>query len=132
MNVVLDASAILLWLHEEPGAEQVAEQVPNACISCVNWAEVIKTCLAKSVDVSGIRQDVAMLGLVVEPFTAIQAEIAAALWQRTRRLGLSFSRRACLALASEKSLPVLTADRQWRKLRTNAEISLVSEISLIR
>ena len=123
MSVVLDASALLAWLHQETGHEEVADWLPNSIVSCVNWAEVIQKSVAKSVDVTGIRQDVMALGLVLEPFTATQAELSGTLWQHTKKFGLSLGDRACLALASEKSLPVLTADRQWRKLKTDIEIS---------
>jgi PIN domain nuclease of toxin-antitoxin system len=39
--VLLDASAVLTLLHEEPGTERVAEFLPTAAISAVNLAEVL-------------------------------------------------------------------------------------------
>ncbi len=125
MSVVLDASALLAWLHDEPGAENVTEHLPDACMSCVNWSEVIQKSLAKSVDIGGMRQDITALGLTLEPFTATHAEMAGALWESTKRLGLSLGDRACLALAKDKSLPVLTTDQEWKKLKTDVEISLI-------
>lgn len=44
----------------------------------------------------------------------------------TRQLGLSLADRACLALARQLSLPVLTADHAW------AEAALELEVKLIR
>lgn len=125
MSVVLDASALLAWLHEEPGAERVAEHFPETVMSCVNWSEVVQKSLAKSVNVEGMREDVMALGLALEPFTAKQAEFAGLLWRDTQTLGMSLGDRACLALAADKSLPVLTTDRAWQKLKTDIVISVI-------
>ncbi len=38
---VLDASALLALLKDEPGAAQVVEVLAEARISAVNWAEVV-------------------------------------------------------------------------------------------
>jgi len=43
----------------------------------------------------------------------------------TRRAGLSFSDRACLALAEHDRLPALTADRAWRHLGTGATVEVI-------
>jgi len=41
-EIVLDASALLAFLREEPGASKVAEVLENtAYMSAVNWAEVL-------------------------------------------------------------------------------------------
>jgi PIN domain nuclease of toxin-antitoxin system len=60
-----------------------------------------------------------------EPFTAAKAELAARLWDTTRHYGLSLADRACLALAMERELPVLTADRAWSGLDITLEIRVV-------
>ena len=39
-TVVLDASAVLALLHDEPGADQVELALGDAVMSSVNWAEV--------------------------------------------------------------------------------------------
>ena len=41
MSVVLDASALLAYLQDEPGAERVRAALANAVMSTVNWAEVV-------------------------------------------------------------------------------------------
>lgn len=63
--------------------------------------------------------------LNIEPFSESQAETAARLWLETRKYGLSLADRACLALALEKSLPVLTADRAWQQLQLEVDIRVV-------
>ncbi len=54
-----------------------------------------------------------------------QARVTADLLPRTRALGLSLGDRACLALAMERKLPVLTADRAWKSLRVGVEIRVI-------
>ena len=41
MTVVLDASALLAYLKDEPGSNQVDGVLATSVISSVNWAEVI-------------------------------------------------------------------------------------------
>jgi ribonuclease VapC len=119
---VLDASALLALLHPEPGAEAVEEAVDEAAMSTVNWSEVQQRWVARGVDARGLRTDVEALGLELVPFTADDAEFAAELWPRTRRLGLSLGDRACLALAHRLGLPALTADRSWLRVKLDVEV----------
>ncbi|MCU0935700.1 MAG: type II toxin-antitoxin system VapC family toxin [Gammaproteobacteria bacterium] len=125
MTLVLDASALLAWLHREPGGERVGTVLDGASISAVNWSEVIQKSLRKGVEVQGMLEEVTDLGLTVEPFTPAQAEQAARLWAQTRGLGLSLGDRACLALALDRSAPVLTADRDWGSLALGVEVQLL-------
>lgn len=122
MIQVLDASAMLAFLHDELGAERVRQSLDGALISAVNWAEVIQKSLWRKADVAGMRGEFADVGVTLEPFTAAQAEIAARLWEKTRQHGLSLADRACLALAAEKQAAVLTADRAWTDLELGIEI----------
>ena len=125
MSAVLDASALLAFLHDEAGSDQVSAALGGGCISTVNWSEVLQKSLQRDVDIAGMRQDFVEVGLSFEQFTAQQAEIAARLWERTRSHGLSMADRACLALAMDKTLPVLTTDRAWAELGLGIEIRVV-------
>ena len=40
-KIVLDASALLCLLNDEPGAERVAEILPRSLIGAANYAEVV-------------------------------------------------------------------------------------------
>ena len=42
IEVVLDASALLAYLREEPGSDRVDEVLAGAVITSVNWAEVVQ------------------------------------------------------------------------------------------
>lgn len=125
MSVVLDASALLAFLHEEPGSDSVAHALEGACVSSVNWAEVLQKSQHRKVEIEGMQQEFIEVGVSFEPFTPLHAETAARLWSRTRRHGLSLADRACLALAMDKALPVLTADRAWSELALDIEIRVV-------
>ena len=60
----------------------------------------------------------------IVPFDANQAATSAALRQITKTLGLSLGDRACLALAQQKQLPVITADKIWGKLNLSIDVIL--------
>jgi len=96
MTVILDASALLSFLQNEPGNNQAEAVLPEAVICSVNWSEVIQKTLAAGVDISGMREDLEALGLRILPFSTEEAELAAQLWQQTRQAGLSLGDRACL------------------------------------
>lgn len=125
MSVVLDASALLAWLHDEPGAERVAAVLDGALVSAVNWSEVVQKLLQRGADIEGMDADAVELGVTIEPFTAAHANAGARLWARTRKAGLSLADRACLALAQDRALPVLTADQTWAALGLDTEIVLI-------
>ena len=40
-NVIMDASAILAFLNQESGSEQITDLIENATISTINLSEVI-------------------------------------------------------------------------------------------
>ena len=125
MSLVLDASALLAWLHAEPGSEEVGEHLADARISSVNWSEVVQKSLARKVNIEGMQEELFALGLSITSFDAIQAETAGRLWSQTQSQGLSLGDRACLALAYEQQLPILTADRAWKRLNLGLEIRLL-------
>jgi len=66
--------------------------------------------------VTGLKEDLAALGLAVVNFTPEDAELAAWLWTNTKHLGLSLGHRCCLVTARRLGIPAVTADRDWEKL----------------
>lgn len=125
MGAVLDASALLAWLHDEPGGESVAAVLDGALVSAVNWSEVVQKLLQHDADVEGLLEDVAELGVTIEPFTSSHAHANARLWAATHGAGLSIADRACLSLAEERGLPALTADQAWSSLTLDVRIELI-------
>jgi ribonuclease VapC len=125
---VLDASALLAYLHGETGADVVTEALAEtAAISAANWAET----LSKLVDIghqptesaTALREQGVLDALLeVEPLTEIDAVRMAELRTETRDAGLSLGDRACLALGLRLGLPIVTADRAWEGLGLEVEI----------
>lgn len=89
MTSVLDASALLAFLHDEPGADPVRDALDGGIVSSVNWAKVVQKSLLRRADVTGMQEEFSEVGVIIEPFTPEHTEIAAHLWQKTRRHGLS-------------------------------------------
>ncbi|MDP1698382.1 MAG: type II toxin-antitoxin system VapC family toxin [Xanthomonadaceae bacterium] len=125
MALVLDASSLLSFLHDEPGADRVWSALSGAMVCAVNWSEVVQKSLQRQANITGMRQEFTEAGVVFVPFTAEHAEIAALLWDKTRAFGLSLADRACLALAMERQLPILTADRAWSGLSLGLDIQFI-------
>jgi ribonuclease VapC len=122
---VLDASALIALIKDEPGAGLVHELSPRATISAVNWIEVIEVIAGLGVSTAQRRAQVGRLGISFAPFSVGQAESAAAMRPSTRDAGLSLADRACLALALELGVPAMTADRAWADLDVGVEIKLI-------
>ena len=125
LAVVVDASALLAVLHDEPGAQEVEPYLDQAGLSTVNLAEVVQRSISRGVPSEGLREDLESLGLTTVAFTADDAVMSAELWRQTRSLGLSLGDRACLALGMRLGLPVLTADRTWAELGLDVDVTLI-------
>jgi PIN domain nuclease of toxin-antitoxin system len=124
-SVVLDASAILALLHEEPGSDVVARSIPGAAISAVNLSEVVAKLGERGMAEEVIRSTLENIQVDVHPFDRESAYKAGRLRMVTRDLGLSFGDRACLALGWQLQRPVLTTDRIWGDLETDVEIQVI-------
>lgn len=122
MTVVLDASALLAYLQDEPGSEAVEEVLAESVMSSVNWAEVVQKSVAAGVVVDGMQEDLEALGLTIAPFSSQEAEMAGRLWLHTRQAGLSLGDRACLSVGMELNVPVLTCDRLWQTLGLDVQV----------
>lgn len=125
MTVILDSSALLAYLQDEPGSEVVDRVLNEAIISSVNWAEVIQKSIAAEVEVEGMLEELQALGLKVEIFTVNDGELAGLLWAKTKSFGLSLGDRACLSLGLRMGVSVLTSDRVWDRIGLNLNIILI-------
>lgn len=130
---MLDASALLCLVFDEPGAEKVeAAFEGRAVVGAVNWAEVLSKVadlggdpgeMIAQLDDRGLLDDV----LQVVELTAVDGLAIARLRPRTRDLGLSLGDRACLALAHRLGLPALTCDRAWAHLDAGVVVELAAD-----
>ena len=128
MTAVLDASALLAYLREEPGADVVADVIADgASMSAVNLAEVFSRSADRGADPAKLAASLAGGGLLdgaitVEPFTTADAIDTARLRRLTRDAGLSLGDRACLALALRLSSRAVTADAAWQGIPHGVEL----------
>jgi ribonuclease VapC len=122
---VLDASALLAYVNDEPGTERVADLLPGAAISAVNFSEVVAKLAERGVSESEIHELLDDVGLEVFEFNLALAYDAGLLRPLTRRAGLSLSDRACLALARQVGLSAWTTDRAWSSLQLGISIEVL-------
>lgn len=123
-DAVLDASAVLALLQDEPGASAVVETLPGALICSVNFSEVVAKLSEVGMPEADIRTALE-LGFGVVPFDENLAFQAGALRPETRCAGLSLGDRACLALALDRGLPALTTDRSWTSVSTGVQVRCI-------
>lgn len=125
-RIVLDASAVLALLNNEPGADKLTPGLlSHATSSTVNLAEV-QTKLVNE----GVNSDEAWEATLspireATPFTDEHAKLAGSLGAQTRTLGLSLGDRACLALGLALKAPIYTANKSWENLKLGLPIHVI-------
>ena len=124
-SFVMDASAILAMVHGEPGEDIVRRNLPGSIVSAVNVAEIGARLADHGIGETTIRDSIAATGLEIVRFDAELAFASASLRAATRRQGLSLGDRACLALAQQRGMAVLTADRAWSRLDLGITVELI-------
>ncbi len=129
---VLDASALLAVLQDEPGSTTVAEAIAaGAVVSVFNWTEVLSNVAAGGGDPSQVTTRLAEHPKTAGAAIRLRAPDAdeciaiARLRPITKRQGLSLADRACLALAARLGVPALTADRSWTDAEVEADVRLI-------
>jgi PIN domain nuclease of toxin-antitoxin system len=123
-GIVLDSSAIIAVLKKEVGAERVLLVSDGAPVSTLIVAEVASWLVVHDIDENEIHRVIDDFNLVVHSFHQPQAIATGLLIAKARRRGLSLADRACLILAMELGMPVLTGDRAWRDLDIGVEVQL--------
>lgn len=115
MSLVLDSSALIAIVKDEPGAERADAALPSGRVSAVILAETVMKLIALGFDGEAAAAEFQRAGLTVEPFEA--ADIAHVVRiQALETKPLSLADRICLALAMRLQLPCLTGDRAWLSL----------------
>ena len=119
---VLDASALLAYLNDEPGADVVEKALAaGSAIGTVNWAEVLSKAMETGIAPETLTTELEKRGILrntldVLPLTIEDSMEIARLRPLTKSCGLSLGDRACLALGKRLRIPILTADRIWAEV----------------
>ncbi len=108
----------------EVGGDFVFTRLRGARMSAANFAECLSRVVERGGRIGAVEAIVRSYEITLIPFGAEHARIAAELREPTRHLGLSLGDRACLALARDLSIAVLTADHRL----SQADVELVIEM----
>jgi len=122
---VLDSSAVLSVILNEPGSENIAPILEGSLLSTVNLAEVHARLLQRGAAAHHAWKGILSLHCQVCSFSEEQARVAAELRNVTRPFGLSLGDRACLALAIDRKATAYTTDRAWKNLSLGIEIEVI-------
>jgi PIN domain nuclease of toxin-antitoxin system len=123
-DYVLDASAVLAVIQEEPGAERIEAHLDTGCISAVNLAEIVGKLQDRGLGDSEIDELIALLDLDTRILDKDGAVFMGKLRQSTKVAGLSLGDRACLALAHSLGATAITMDRAWKDLEIGVAIEV--------
>lgn len=117
-TVILDASALLALIFEEPGSGRVAQTLEEGvAMSAVNASEVAARLHKDDWSPREVADVFDNLNIDVLPFDLEGALLSAQYRAGTESQGLGIGDRACLATGYLLKVPVLTADRVWLKLK---------------
>jgi PIN domain nuclease of toxin-antitoxin system len=122
---VLDASTFVAILNSERGGDEAGRLMEAGCfISTVNLAESVGRLRDTGWLDDEIEEQLAVLSIHVREFSQSHAFDTGFLDHITRAKRLALGDRACLALARELHLPVLTGDRVWALVDVGVEVRL--------
>ena len=121
---VLDASALLCLLFDEPGADRVECTLPEAVISAANLAEVIAKLVDRGLDGNEALADLRELDVTVVALDRAQAEAAGLLRSAARKARLSLGDWACLALAQQRGASTLTTDQRQAEVASTIGVTV--------
>jgi ribonuclease VapC len=122
---VLDASAVLAFLRDEPGGERVERELGNSIISTVNLSEIAAKLSDFGMPAGEVSEALSELAASSIVFDTGLAIITGALRKQTRAKGLSLADRACLALAQSTGRIAMTTDRAWADLDVDVMIEVI-------
>ena len=116
-GAVLDASAVIALLRDEPGADTVMKVLGSAVMSAVNLQEVYRYLIADGIPANAAEEMVGDLRIEIRNHDGQAALAAAILAPATREAGSGLGDRSCMALAIAEQIPAVTADQSWKKVK---------------
>jgi ribonuclease VapC len=123
MTTVVDASLVLAWLQDEPGADAAEPMLMEGVIGAANWSEVLQKARQHGAPAAIVGRLLASFGLTVVDVTSADAEVAADLWSQGS--ALSLADRLCLALGLRTGHSVATADAAWADVDGGPDILVI-------
>ena len=125
--LLLDASALLAYLLDEPGADMIDTRLHESAICSVNLGDVATRIAARGGNPRDVLEETLDSGLDVYDFTYTCSLRLIEINDAERALGitLSLGDRCCLATAMAEDLPVLTADREWARFGDVLDVRLI-------
>jgi PIN domain nuclease of toxin-antitoxin system len=120
--IVIDASAMLAFLHGETGHEKVAPALTQGVMSVVNLAEVLQRFVRGGMPIEGVAARLSDVGLMIDRPDEDDATLVARL---SAIKDFSMGDRFCIAAGARLSMPVLTADRAWAALDLPVRVELI-------
>lgn len=113
IDAVLDSSAILAFLWDEPGSDAVMEAFLGGTVGCtvVNWSEVVAKVVARGSNWNVAEAALIGHGLAILAVDEADAVEAGRMW--SAHPALSLGDRLCLAVGERLGATILTADREW-------------------
>lgn len=115
-GIVLDASALLALLLEEPGGDRVKAALNGSAMTSVNLAEVVSHYAKQGASRAAIETLLRDFPIEIVSADRDLSYDAGMLRPLTLKGGLSLGDRYCLALARRLDVPVLTAERRWPQI----------------
>ena len=124
-SAVLDSSAILAAIFNEPGDDLVLPLLEGGLLSAVNLAEVHTRLLLRGAGTDFAWRRIMDFGCEICFFDDQLARLAAELIAQTRPYGLSLGDRACLALALQRKATAYTTDAAWKNLNLGIDVQVI-------
>jgi PIN domain nuclease of toxin-antitoxin system len=123
LTCVVDASVVLAWLQDEPGADEAEPMLMEGMIGAANWSEILQKTRQHGAQPGTVSRLLASFGLSVEAVTREDGERAAELWRPGT--ALSLGDRLCLALGLRLGLEVVSADSGWGEIADGPTVRML-------
>jgi PIN domain nuclease of toxin-antitoxin system len=124
-EAVLDASAILAVIQNEPGASVVMSALQDAVVLTVNYAEVVSKLVERGATLQDADAAVQKLALSIVDFDLDLARRTGAQRAATKNRGQSLGDRACIALGERQRATVVTSDQRWAGAVPGIDVRLI-------
>ena len=120
---LLDASAVLALIGNEPGADRVLPLLASSAITAINLAEVVKKLRERGVPLEEVAATISDLQIPLEagPADLPQAIQLGELAASGRAFGLSMGDSVCLAVAAWSGRTAVTTERRWVECMRGAQ-----------